>query len=170
VSQQQAAGAQSTTSLTVDQFVATLTSSAVYVSAANAFVGQQNKNTDNYSIKFWDDGTKYMSGIGYEVHDAGDISSNQAATSSWSEVTDKLSWLSVDEAASLLNSNVDDFTPDVFNDMYRNVWSKNPSHAATIEGEGEGGVGNNVNYRSSGSRRRFSVTIPIIASILLGFF
>ena len=56
-----------------------------------------------------------MSILGWEVHDEGDARPN-SATSSWSGAG-KHSWISVDEAASLLNKNAAGFTPEKFTDI-----------------------------------------------------
>ena len=128
------AGAQLPHSITADEFVATISLSAVYVPQSNTFEGQLHKTTDNYVVRFWDDGRPTTSALLWEVHDEGDINSN-SATSSLSGLG-KLTWISVDEAASLLNNNAADFTPEKFTDIYTEVWSSDPYHSATINDAG----------------------------------
>ena len=111
-----------------------LSLSAVYVPQGNTFEGQLHKNTDNYVVRFWDDGQTAMPILGWEVHDEGDTSPN-AATSSWSGFG-KISWIPVDEAASLLGNDAEDFTPEKFTDIYAEVWSAHPPHAETIDDTG----------------------------------
>ena len=186
--------------ITKDEFAATMSLSAVYVPQSNTFEGQLHKNTDNYVVRFWDDGHSTMPILGWEVHDEGDTSPN-AATSSWSGFG-KISWISVDEAASLLGNDAEDFTPEKFTDIYAEVWSAHPPHAETIddtdtyaedgeladeaeedepapvvdgsEDEDNGSDGEEADdgtVDSSGTtRRRLSVVIPSIFSTILGYF
>ena len=128
----QNAGAQLPWSITKDEFIGTISLSAVYVPQTNIFEGQLHQTTDNFVVRFWDDGRSTMPLMGWEVHDEGDTSPN-AATSSWSGAT-KISWIHVDEAASLLNNNAEDFTPEKFTDIYAEVWSAHLPHAETIDG------------------------------------
>ena len=125
------AGAQQPHSITADEFVATASLSAVYIPQTNVFEGQYHKTTDNFVIRFWDDGRSIMSYIVWEVHDEGDTHPN-AATSSLSGAG-KISWIHIDEAASLLNNNADDFTHEKFTDIYAEVWCTDPYHVETID-------------------------------------
>ena len=84
----------------------------------------------------------YLAVTNKEICDAGDTSPN-ADTSSWSGVG-KISWTHVDEAASLLGNDAEDFTPEKFTDIYAEVWSAHPPHAETIndtDAEDTGAVG-----------------------------
>ena len=128
------AGAQLPHSITADEFVATKSLSAVYIPQTNTFEGQLHKTSDNYVVRFWDDGRPTTSALLWEVHDEGDTHSN-SATSSLSGLG-KLSWISVDDAASLLNNDANDFTPEKFADIYSEVWSSDPYHSATIDDAG----------------------------------
>ena len=183
--------------ITKDEFAATMSLSAVYVPQSNTFEGQLHKNTDNYVVRFWDDGQTAMPILGWEVYDAGDTSPN-ADTSSWSGVG-KISWTHVDEAASLLGNDAEDFTPEKFTDIYAEVWSAHPPHAETIndtgtvdgeladeaeedepapvvdgtEDEDNGSNGEEADDGtddSSGTTRRRLVVIPSIFSTILGYF
>lgn len=118
------AGAQLPHSITKDEFSAAELLSAVYVPQSNTFEGQLHKTTDNYVFRFWDDGRPTTSVLIWEVYDEGDTSPN-AATSSLNGAG-TLTWISVDEAASLLNNNAEDFTPEKFTDIYAEVWSAQP--------------------------------------------
>ncbi|KAL7534576.1 hypothetical protein ACHAWF_004873 [Thalassiosira exigua] len=131
------AGSQNPSPLAVspNEFKATMTLSAVYVPQSNVFEGQLHKSDDNLVIRYWDDGRLTASTMGWEVHDEGDIHPN-ADTSSWSQLGG-LSWISAGEAASLLNNNATDLTPEAFRDIYREVWMAYPPHAAALDAENE---------------------------------
>lgn len=128
--QQDAAGAQLThETLTPDEFGATQSLSAVYVPHTNIFEGNAHSNRFESVYRFWDDGRSTMSSLGWEADDESDITIPNATASSNSNFR-KITWISVDEAASLLSQNADELTPGAFNAVYKEVWSKNhPLHA-----------------------------------------
>ncbi len=130
-----AAGAQISAPLTPGKFSDTVSISSVYVPQTNVFEGALHKQTENYVFRFWDDGRPVMPFNGWEVHDEGDIDPN-AATGSWSAIG-KLEWLSANDAAALLNLNATEFTPDAFNTIYDEVWSKNHAGLAVPEDDTE---------------------------------
>ena len=84
----------------------------------------------NFVFRFWDDGQSTMP-LDREVHDEGGVRSNPA-TSSWS-AAGKHTWISANEASSLLNKNGAGFTPEKFTDIYTEVWSADPLHAEAID-------------------------------------
>ena len=116
-----AAGAQST-GITAEGFTSTYGISAVFVEQLNVIEGQLHGNTDDWVIRYWDDGRPSMPYIGWEGHDEGDLSPN-AATSAWSSVGEFI-WTSVEDVAKLLNTTADEFTPETFKQVYANVWIK----------------------------------------------
>jgi hypothetical protein len=135
-----ASGAQLTFDNSEGQFTSTLGISAVFSEQLNVFEGQYHKNTDDLTIRYWDDGRKTTPFIIWEGHDEGDMSPN-SATSSFSRFGD-LSWITVEEAAQLFNTSVDEFTPAKFTQVYLDTWikehekeavSQNPNTEAELE-------------------------------------
>ena len=96
--------------------------SAVFVEHLNIFEGQYHGNTDDYVYRYWDDGRKTMPTLGWEGHDEGDMISS-AATSSWSTFGE-ITWMSTEEVAQLLNTSVDEYTPENFKQVYKDTWIK----------------------------------------------
>jgi hypothetical protein len=94
--------------------------SAVFVEQQNVFEGQFHGNTDDIIWRYWDDGLKTVPMIGWEGHDEGDMHPN-AATSSVSHFG-QMTWMSVDEAAQLVNTSADEFTPETFKQVYKDTW------------------------------------------------
>ena len=88
----------------------------------NVFEGQVHGNTDDWVVRYWDDGRKKMPTMAWEGHDEGDMSPN-AATSSFSTFAE-MTWMSVNEVAQLFNTSVDEFTPETFKQVYKNAWIK----------------------------------------------
>ena len=117
-----AAGAQLAYEYSEGDFGSTYGISAVYVEQLNAFEGQYHKNTDDWVIRYWDDGRKTIPYIGWEGHDEGDMSPN-AATASWSSFGE-VTFMSVEEVAQLLNTAVEDFSLEKFNQVYKDTWVK----------------------------------------------
>ncbi len=117
-----ASGAQSAYDYSAGVFVQLLGISAVFVEPLNVFEGQVHSNTDDWIDRFWDSGLKTAPFNALEGHDEGDTSSN-AATSSWSGFGE-YTFMSVEEAAQLLNTTVDEFTPAKFKQVYRDTWIK----------------------------------------------
>jgi hypothetical protein len=116
-----AAGAQSTDATTED-FTSTNGISAVFVEQLNVIEGQLHKNTDDYVLRYWDDGRPSMPYNGWEGHDEGDKNPN-AATSAFSQVGEFI-WTSVEDVAKLFNTTADEFTPETFKQVYADVWIK----------------------------------------------
>jgi hypothetical protein len=127
----QAAGGQAPGGENTEGNLLTWTSgiSAVYVEQQNIFEGQLHSSTDDYALRYWDDGSKTAPTIGWEGHDEGDMTPN-AATSSLSNFGE-LIWVSVEEVAQLFNTSVDEFTPEKFKQVYMNIWIK--EHAVEAE-------------------------------------
>ena len=116
-----AGGAQST-GITSEEFTSTIGVSAVFVEQLNVIEGQLHRNTDDWVIRYWDDGRSSMPYNGWEGHDEGDLSPN-AATSAFSQVGEGI-WTSVEDVAKLLNTTADEFTPETFKQVYADVWIK----------------------------------------------
>ena len=135
-----AAGAQFVHVLSEGKFTQTLGISAVFVEQLNIFEGQYHPNTDDFALRYFDDGRKTAPKIGWEGHDEGDMHPN-AATSSWSGFGE-MTWMSVEEVAQLFNTSTDEFTPDKFKQVYFDAWIKshekeaaenNPNPQAELE-------------------------------------
>ena len=124
-----AAGAQSTYSGGL--FGGTAGISAVFVERLNVFEGQYHINTDDWVIRYWDDGRKTMPYIGSEGHDEGDMSAN-AATSSWSDYGE-ITWMTVEEVAQLLNTSAAEFTPANFEQVYGDTWIQEHNNEAATQ-------------------------------------
>ena len=118
-----ASEAQLTFEYSDGEFSRTTGISAVFVEQLNVFEGQSHTDTDDWVIRYWDDGRKASSSIAWEGHDEGDMSP-YAATSSFS-FFGEFTWMSVDEVAQLLNKSVDEFTPEIFKQVYLDTWIKN---------------------------------------------
>ena len=97
----------------------------------NVFEGQVHAGTDNWVARYWDDGRKTMSFTGWEGNDEGDMSPD-AATSTWSFFAEPVTWMSVDEVAQLLNTSVDEFTPEKFKQVYFDTWLKAHEEQAAV--------------------------------------
>ena len=104
--------------------------SAVFVEQQNVFEGEFHADIDDWVYRYWDDGSKTAPYIGWEGHDEGDMSPN-AATSSHSGFG-KFSWMSVEEAAQLYNTSVDEFTPETFKQVYYDTWIRGHEFEAVI--------------------------------------
>jgi len=105
--------------------------SAVYSEQLNAFEGQVHSNTDNWAIRYWDDGRKTVPRIGWEGHDEGDMAPD-AASSSWS-IFGEITFMSVEEVAQLFNKSTDEFTPEKFKQVYKNTWIKGHEKEAATD-------------------------------------
>ena len=126
------AGAQQSTNLVgTDKFSLTGSISRVYVPQTNVFEGQNHKDTDNYVYRYWDDGSETAPLIGWEVHDQGDLSPNQA-TSAFSLSGHMIS-VSTKDAAMVLNMTEDELTPDSFNKIYADTWIESHEEEAAQE-------------------------------------
>ena len=121
-------------------FMFTAGISAVFVEQLNVFEGQYHVDTDDNTWRFWDDGRKTMPTIAWEGHDEGDMNPN-AATSSFS-VFGGIDWMSADDVAQFFNTSVDQFTPEKFKQVYKDMWfkvheaeaaTKNPNTEAELE-------------------------------------
>ncbi len=103
-------------------FGASMGLSAVFVEQLNVFEVQLHQSSDDYVIRFWDDGRRKAPVIAWEGHDEGDMAAN-AATASFSCFGD-VTFISVKELAQVLNTTVDDFSSEKFNQVYTNTWIK----------------------------------------------
>ena len=117
-----ASGGQLAADYSKEEFSSTSGISAVFVEQLNVFEGQYHSDTDDWVHRFWDDGRKTMPTIMWEGHDEGDMNPN-AATSSLSGFVD-YTRVSVDEVAQLLNTSVDEFTPEKFKQVHLDTWIK----------------------------------------------
>ena len=111
-----------------DGFSSTHGISSVFVEQKNIFEGQFHKHTDDFIVRFWEDGRKTMPMLGWEPHDEGDMHPSAASSSwsGWGEIT----WMSKDEVAQLLNTTTDEFTPEKFKSVYRDAWIKDHEEEA----------------------------------------
>jgi len=131
-----AAGAQVSDTFSEGEFSFTRGVSAVYVEQLNVFEGQYHVNADDSVDRWFDDGSKTSPTIGWEGHDEGDMSAN-AATASWSLFGGN-TWMTVEEVAQLLNTSTDEFTPEKFNQVYEDVWTKEHEKEAASDNPNAG--------------------------------
>ena len=117
-----AAGAQLTYDYSEGDFSYTFGISAVFMEQLNVFEGQTHADTDDWVVRYWDDGRKTMPMIGWKGHDEGDMGPN-ASTRSFSSFGG-MTWSSADEVAQLFNASVDEFTPETFKQIYLDTWIK----------------------------------------------
>ena len=110
--------------------------SAVFVEQLNVFEGQIHYNTDDFVHRYWDDGRKVMPQVAWEGHDEGDMHPN-AATSSVSGFGE-YTFMSVEEVAQLLNTTVDEFTPETFKQVYEETWIKEHKKEAASDNPNAG--------------------------------
>jgi len=104
--------------------------SSSYSAQVNAMESVITPTDDDWTTRFWDDGLPVNSDLVWEGDDAGDQSDNAATSAVVGFGT--LTWISVDEAAVLLNASVTELTPAKFNDDYAKVWElNNPPAPAT---------------------------------------
>ena len=104
--------------------------SSSYSAQVNAMEAVITPTDGDWTNRFWDDGLPVNNVINWEGDDAGDQSDN-AATSALAGFG-TYTWISVDEAAVLLNASVTELTPAKFNDDYAKVWElNNPPAPAT---------------------------------------
>ena len=131
-----ASGAQLTFDNSEGQFTTTQGISAVFSEQLNIFQSQYHSNTDDNVHRWFDDGSKTSPTIGWEGHDEGDMSAN-AATASWSLFGGN-TWMTVEEVAQLLNTSTDEFTPEKFNQVYEDVWTKEHEKEAASDNPNPG--------------------------------
>ena len=175
--EKQEAGAQMTTASfePVAGFAAALLVSSVFIPQANAFDMVLVKNSDNWLMRWWDDGRPVQPVIGYEVHDEGDPTPN-AGTSSWAAVTNT-EWVSAQATSELTMMDAAKLTPANFANVYEQVWEKD--HAAAQQkiedamADDNEDIGSEENKDSSGAGGRMltSLTPSLFAFTLnaLGF-
>ena len=114
------------------EFDLTLGISAVFVEQLNIFEGQYHLDTvTDFTVRYWDDGRRTMSGIIWEGQDEGDMAPN-AALKSESQFAEGI-WMSVEEAAQLFNTSTDEFTPDKFKQVYKSTWIKEHEFEAAAD-------------------------------------
>ena len=121
-------GAQLVSEYSDAEYIVTAGISSVFVGQQNIFEGQLHAVTDDWLVRYWDDGRKTMPWISWEGHDEGDMSPS-AATSSWSFFAE-VTWMSADEVAQMFNASVDEFTPEKFKQVYFNTWIKDHEEEA----------------------------------------
>ena len=119
------------TGASLEDFTSTWGISAVFVEQLNVIEGQLHRNTDDLVWRYWDDGRPSMPYNGWEGHDEGDLSPN-AATSAWSSVGEYI-WTSVEDVVTLLNTTVDEFTPETFKEVYAKTWTKEHEQEAAVD-------------------------------------
>lgn len=93
--------------------------SCVYVEQTNIFECEFHDNSLSWQARFWDDGQENMSEVGWEAHSENDVETTWA----WSGVG-KLKWMSVDEAAMILNTTPAELNTDTFASVYEKVWTR----------------------------------------------
>jgi len=96
--------------------------SSSYSAQVNAMEAVITPTDGDWTNRFWDDGLPVNNVINWEGDDAGDQSDN-AATSALAGFG-TYTWISVDEAAVLLNVSVTELTPEKFNDAYAAAWER----------------------------------------------
>jgi len=178
VSEAQEAGAQMTTALYLEPvagFKGTNLVSSVFIPQANAFDMVLHTSTDNWVLRWWDDGRPVQPVMGYEVHDEGDPTPN-AGTSSWVGVANN-EWVSAQATSELIMVDAAELTPANFANVYEQVWEK--QHAAAQQkiedamAENHENIGSEDNKDSSGAGGRMltSLTPSLFAFTLnaLGF-
>jgi len=129
--------------------------SSSYSAQVNAMEAVITPTKDDDTLRLWDDGLTVTNYIIWEGDDAGDQSDN-AATSAFAGFGTH-TWLTVDEAAVLLNVSVTELTPDKFNDAYAAAWERtNPPAPAPSPTPPASGTG----------RMTFSVTAAFVAMMV----
>ena len=96
------AGAQIPFDASKAEFSYTLGISAVFVEQLNLFEGTLNSNTDDYVVRWWDDGRKTTPSVGGETTDEGYKSPNAASTA-WS-ASGTITWMSTEEVSNIESS------------------------------------------------------------------
>ena len=95
--------------------------SAVLVPTIGIFEGQVHDTRDDWSNRFWDDGSSTLPLLAWEGHDEGDTSLN-SNTSAWSS-SGAFTKITTDEAAKYLGMDVADMTPATFSTEYEAAWN-----------------------------------------------
>ena len=157
-----AAGAQLPFEYSEGEFTSTSGVSAVFGEQLNVFDGQYHYNTDDWVIRYWDDGRKTVPRIGWEGHDEGDMSAN-AATSSYSNFGE-VTWMPVEEVAQLFNMSTDEFTPDKFRQVYEDTWMKEHGFEAAEDNpdtEAEFGIVEEVKNETDSASETTAPAAPV---------
>ena len=95
--------------------------SAVLVPTIGIFEGQVHDTRDDWSNRFWDDGSSTLPLLAWEGHDEGDTSLN-SNTSAWSS-SGAFTKITTDEAAKYLGMDVEDITPAACSMEYKAAWN-----------------------------------------------
>ena len=95
--------------------------SAVLVPTIGIFEGQVHDTRDDWSNRFWDDGSSTLPLLAWEGHDEGDTSLN-SNTSAWSS-SGAFTKITTDEAAKYIGMDVADMTPATFSTEYEAAWN-----------------------------------------------
>jgi len=105
--------------------------SSSYSSQLNVMESVWTSTHNDWTARFWDDGLPTNNLINWEGHDAGDTSSNadKRARAGFGTVT----WIDVEEAATLLNVSIAELTPDNFDVAYATAWDT--AHPSTPSDE-----------------------------------
>ena len=103
--------------------------SSSYSVQTNVMESVYISTSDDFVYRIWDDGRSVNNLIAWEGDDAGDPSAN-AASSAWVG-SGTVAWISVDEAAVLLNVSVTELTPAKFKDEYAAAWDRTHTPAPT---------------------------------------
>jgi len=164
-----ASGSQ-TPYVTLDGWGATVGVSTVFVEQLNSFEGQMHTNTDDGVWRMFDDGRKTMPMIAWEPNDEGDMHPN-AALSSFSSFGE-FTWMSIDEVTQLFNTTADEYTPEKFKQVYREIWIKDHEKEAAMDNpyaEAELEIIEAVKNETDG-RKLVSVVAERFVSATLGVF
>jgi len=95
--------------------------SSSYSPQGNVFESVWTSTYDDWTGRFWDDGLPTNSDIIWEGHDAGDLSPN--ADTSALACFGTITWISVEEVATILNVSVaEDLTLAKFDVTYAAAW------------------------------------------------
>jgi len=96
--------------------------SAVMVPTLGIFEGQFHATHDDWSFRYWDDGSSTWPVLGWEGHDEGDMSPN-SDTSAYS-ASGPFTKITPEEAAKVLGMDVVDMTPATCSKEYKAAWDR----------------------------------------------
>lgn len=104
---------------TTYEFAYTSVTSAVYVPQINGFEVVSTYTTENSVYRYLDDGRPTTPYIAWSSYDEGSVGRPKR----WAGVG-VLTWMSTDEVQKLLNMTADEITPETFNKIYADAWTK----------------------------------------------
>ena len=96
--------------------------SAVLVPTLGIFEGQFHATHDDWSFRYWDDGSSTWPVLGWEGHDEGDTRRN-SDTSAYS-ASGPFTKITPEEAATLLGMDAVDMTPATCSKEYKATWDR----------------------------------------------